>query len=103
MIVNIYIYIFKNFYWVVVDLQCCVSFRYIAKWLGYTCVYIHPFLKFIFGCAGSLLLHRLFSSCSKQGLLSSCGVQDSHCSGSSCGEQAVGTQASVVAVPQAQE
>ena len=29
---------------------------------------------FIFGCAGSSLLHRLFSSCSKQGLLSSFGA-----------------------------
>ena len=38
----------------------------------------------IFGCAGSSLLCRLFSSCGKQGLLSSCGVQASHCSGFSC-------------------
>ena len=29
---------------------------------------------FFIGCAGSLLLHRLFSSCDEQGLLSSCGV-----------------------------
>ena len=28
-------------------------------------------------CAGSLLLHGLFSSCSKQGLISDCGVQAS--------------------------
>ena len=27
-------------------------------------------MKFIWGCAGSLLLGRLFSSCSEQGLLS---------------------------------
>ena len=32
----------------------------------------------IFDCAGSLLLCRLFSSCSKWGLLSSCSVQASH-------------------------
>ena len=32
---------------------------------------------FIFGCAGSSLLHRLFSSCNKQGLLS-CGTRASH-------------------------
>ena len=32
----------------------------------------------IFGCARSLLLHGLFSSCSKQGLLSSCDAQVSH-------------------------
>ena len=29
---------------------------------------------YLFGRAGSLLLHRLFSSCDEQGLLSSCGV-----------------------------
>ena len=81
------------------DLQCCVSFRCIAKWLSYTCVYIHSFFKFLFGCTGSLLLHRLFSSCSEQGLVSSCGVQDSHCRGFSCREQAVDMQASEVAVP----
>ena len=30
---------------------------------------ILKFYLFIFGCAGSLLLHRLFSSCDKWGLL----------------------------------
>ena len=34
-----------------------------------------------FGCAGSLVLRRL---------LSSCGVQASHCSGASCGAWALG-------------
>ena len=60
------------------------------------------FLKilFVFGCAGSSLLHRLFSSCGKQGLCSSCGVQAPHCSGFSCrGARALGAQASVVAAP----
>ena len=43
------------------------------------------FLKlFIFGRSGSSLLCGLFSSCGKQGLLSSCGVWASHCSGFSC-------------------
>ena len=32
---------FKKFYWSIADLQCCVSFRYIAKWFSYT--YIHSF------------------------------------------------------------
>ena len=36
---------------------------------------------FTFGYAGSLLLPRLFSSCDKQALVSSCGMQVSHCSG----------------------
>ena len=44
---------------------------------------------FIFGCAGSSLLHGLFSSRSKQGLLSSCGAQASRCF-SHCGAQALG-------------
>ena len=39
---------------------------------------------FIFGCAGSLLLLGLFSRYEKRGLLSSCGVRASHCSGFSC-------------------
>ena len=48
-----------------------------------------PFKKnsiylFVFGCAGSLLLHGVFSSCGKQGLLSSSHEQASHCSGFSC-------------------
>ena len=38
-------------------------------------LFIH---SFIFGCAGSLLLLGLFSSCGKWGLLSSCNVQVSH-------------------------
>ena len=38
-----YLFIF-NFYWTVVDLQCCVSFRCTAKWIGYAYTYIHPFL-----------------------------------------------------------
>ena len=46
---------------------------------------------FIFGCAGSLLLHGLFSSCSEQGLLLSCHVQASHWgSFSCCGAWALG-------------
>ena len=49
---------------------------------------------FIFGCAGSLLLQGLFSSCIKQELLSICGVQASHHCGfgfSCCGARALGT------------
>ena len=38
----------------------------------------------ISGCAGSSLMCRLFSSCGEQGLLSTCGVQASHCGGFSC-------------------
>ena len=45
------------------------------------------FYLFIFGCAGSLLLHGLFSSCGQQS-----GEQASHSSGSSgCGAPARGS------------
>ena len=30
-------------YWSIVDLKCCVSFRYTAKWFSYTYTYIHSF------------------------------------------------------------
>ena len=29
------------FYWRIVELQCCVSFRHTAKWISYTHTYIH--------------------------------------------------------------
>ena len=38
----------------------------------------------VYGCAGSLLLCGLISSCSKQGWLSTCGTLASHCCGFSC-------------------
>ena len=48
-------------------------------------------ILFIFGCARSLLLLGLFSSCGKHGLLSSCRAQTSHYSGFSCwGARALG-------------
>ena len=66
-----------------------------AGLLFFNCLFIH---SFIFDCAGSSLLHGLFSSCSEWGLLSSWGAKASHFTGFSCGAQALGTQASV-AVP----
>ena len=57
-------------------------------------------ILFLFGCAKSLLLLGHFSSCGKQGLLSSCGARASHCSGFSCCRAwAQGVWASVVAAP----
>ena len=53
---------------------------------------------FIFGCVGSSLLCRRFSSCGERGLLASHGAPASHCTGFSCGAQALGGQPSVVAV-----
>ena len=32
-----------NFYWSIVDLQCCVSFGCTAKWIRHTYTYIHSF------------------------------------------------------------
>ena len=61
------------------------------------CIYQYLFIYyFIFCCAGSSLLRGLFFSCGKWGLLSSCGVRGSHCSGFSCGSQAVATLAQLV-------
>ena len=51
---------------------------------------------FIYGCAGSLLLHGLFSTCVKWGLLSSCSVWASLCSDFFCGAWALGFTNSVV-------
>ena len=45
-----------------------------------------------FGCAGSSLLLRLFSSCGEQELLSGCHVPASYCGGfSCCGAWALGS------------
>ena len=49
-----------------------------------------------FGCAGSSLLHGLFSSCGKRGLLSRCRAWVSHCSDFCYGAWALGSQASII-------
>ena len=55
---------------------------------------------FVFGCAGSSLMHGLSSSCSECGLLSICAVWASHCGGFwCCGALGLGTRASVVVAP----
>ena len=73
---------------------CCLDivYNYVFK-KTFKILFIY---LFIFGYSGSLLLPELYSSCGEQGLLSSCGVRASHCSGfSRCGAQALGTCASV--------
>ena len=55
----------------------------------YDCFFF--FNLFIYGCAGSLLLCRFFSSCGKWGLLSGCRAWASHCGGFSL--QSVGSRA----------
>ena len=58
------------------------------------------FFPSVFGRVGSLLLRGLFSSCGELVLLSSCGVQASHCIGfSCCGAWVLGAQTSVVVGP----
>ena len=62
----------------------------LLDFLGFFFFYSFIYL-FIFGCAGSSLLRGPFSSCGEWGLVSSCGVQSSHCSGFSCwGAHALG-------------
>ena len=36
---------FKKFCWIIVDLQCCVSFGCIAKWISYSYTYTHSLLR----------------------------------------------------------
>ena len=33
-------YLIFILYWGIIDLQCCVSFRYTAKWFSHTCMFI---------------------------------------------------------------
>ena len=55
---------------------------------------------FIFGCAGSSVLHRRFSSWGEKELLSRCPEQASPCGGfSRCGARALGHAGSAAAVP----
>ena len=77
--------------------------------MGLLAVFAHTFsLKnnnftylFVFDCAGSLLLHRIFflSLQRVEAVSSSCSVQASRCCGISCETQAPDAWASVVALP----
>ena len=68
---------FKNFYRRIADLQCCVSFYCIAKWVGYSCTYIPPFLDFlpIYVTTG-LLCSSKGLPCSSNGKESACNAGD---------------------------
>ena len=60
--------------------------------------FIYLFLALLGLCLGLCCCSWAFSRCSDPGLLSSCGVQVSHCGGFSCCKtRALGTLASVVA------
>ena len=56
----------------------------------------YSMLLFNFGCTGSSMLRRLFSSCSQRLLLSSCGARASHWVASLVWAQALGHTGSVV-------
>ena len=64
--------------------NCYLLFFFLSHFKAFICA-------FIFGCAGSSLLRRVFSGCSQWGLLSGCGAQAFHRGGfSCCGAQALG-------------
>ena len=68
-----------------------------GPWGGYLVLlephFSHLFLKFVYSwpCRVFVATRRLFSSCGKPGLLSTCGSRVSHCGGfSCCGARALG-------------
>ena len=74
-----------------------LSFSYQLSVHFFIILFIH---LFIFGCARSSLVRRLFSSCGKWALLSRCGVRAFHCGGFSwCKAPGLGHEGSVVVVP----
>ena len=56
-IVNSFTLFCFQFYRIIVDLQCCVCLRYIAKWFIYICIYVLIFFKFFshIGCHKKLV------------------------------------------------
>ena len=57
--------------WLFREPRCCKK-RKSSNWALHFKVYL--VIYFVFGCAGSLLVHGLFCSCGEVGLLSSCGA-----------------------------
>ena len=51
-IVNSFTLFYFQFYRIIVDLQCCVCLRNIAKWFIYICIYVLIFFRFFshIGC-----------------------------------------------------
>ena len=83
-----------SFLWLILSRPCMywrMSTYHGEGHLLYSLNQFYFIYNFIYGCAGSLLLGSLSSSCPKRELLSSCGAWASHCGGSSCcGAQALG-------------
>ena len=49
----------KNFYWSIVDLQYCISFRCTAKWFSYTYIYIYIYISPPFSFSDSLTIKAI--------------------------------------------
>ena len=82
------------------DLSSGIQSQWLWPWVLLLQSFKFYFYLFTFGCAGSLLLWRLFSSWSERGLLSSCVAWASYCGGfSCCGARAPDARTSVVAAP----
>ena len=62
----------------------CAAIKTQSSQINKNKYFFFNFVFFILGCAGSLLLQGLFSSCGEQRLLSSDGAQASHWGGFSC-------------------
>ena len=50
----------ENFYWGIVDIQCCASLRCKAKWISYTYTYIHCFLDLFLYRLSYRVMSRVF-------------------------------------------
>ena len=68
-------YIFLNFYWSIVALQCCISFCYTAKWIHY----MYKIYPLIFGLPSHLCNHIEMSRapCAIQEVLVTCFIHSS--------------------------
>ena len=54
--------------WNIIDLQCCVSFRYAVKWFNYILYYIHPQNIFFFRFFSIISYYRILN-------IASCAIQ----------------------------
>ena len=82
--------------------QMAIFLFFMSEEYSIPCMYynffIHSSIYLFFGCAGSLLLCGLFSSCDEWGLLFNCSVLASYCVPSLIAEHGLqGTWTSVVA------
>ena len=56
-------FLFLFFYWNIVDLQCCVGFRYTAKWFSFIYIYIYIYIfRYIYILFQILFPYRLLQN-----------------------------------------